>query len=333
MWPWRRNFEVSPHTGLLASHMEEHGVRFFEFSWNRQSLEADIVHFHWPNEFFSVENRKQRWVVWRRLLWLAAYRAKGGVLIWTVHNLWPHDRPRRHSRRLQFFLSLLSGVIFFNRMSRELACQEHPALEKKPFALARQITYEALFVEQSAIKAISPSQPIRLGCFGLVRPYKNLPSLVAAMREIPASEASLTVSGGNFGHPQLQSELTALANGVSNIELAFRHLPLAELERFVSDCDAIILPYREIHNSGSAIFALSKARPVILPSLGALPELADVVGSEWIFYYTGDLTAERIREALTWLRRPRSTPPDMSQFSASRTAASVVNFYRLLTSG
>jgi beta-1,4-mannosyltransferase len=153
------------------------------------------------------------------------------------------------------------------------------------------------------------------------------------MRAIAAGEASLTVSGGNFGHPQLQSELEALADGVSNIELAFRHLPLPELERFVSDCDAIILPYREIHHSGAAIFALSKAGPVIVPSLGTLPELTRVVGDDWIFYYTGDLTPERIREALAWLRRPRSTPPDMSQFSAMSSAAAAVNFYRSLTGG
>jgi hypothetical protein len=132
MGPWRRYFDRSPHAAVLASHMEEHGVRFSEFDWNKECFAADIVHFHWPNEFFTAETREQRRTVWRRLLCLAAYRAKGGVLIWTVHNLWPHDQPRHNSLQLQLFFFLLSGVIFLTRMSRELACQEHPALEKSP---------------------------------------------------------------------------------------------------------------------------------------------------------------------------------------------------------
>ncbi|HET9293055.1 MAG TPA: hypothetical protein VFO06_02100, partial [Gemmatimonadales bacterium] len=37
-------------------------------------------------------------------------------------------------------------------------------------------------------------------------------------------------------------------------------------------CDAVVLPFEKIENSGSAILAMGFVRPVIAPMMGALPE-------------------------------------------------------------
>src|SRR3546814_10110494 len=56
------------------------------------------------------------------------------------------------------------------------------------------------------------------------------------------------------------------------------------------EADAVVLPYRDIVNSGSALLALSRFRPVIAPRLGSLIELQGQVGEDWLWLYDGPLT-------------------------------------------
>ena len=92
------------------------------------------------------------------------------------------------------------------------------------------------------------------------------------MKEISAAEASLFISGTSFGYPHIEQQLKELAHD-RNINLSFAYLTHDQLERFVDECDAVILPYRNVLNSGAAIFALSRLRPVMVPSLTSMLEL------------------------------------------------------------
>ena len=102
-----------------------------------------------------------------------------------------------------------------------------------------------------------------------------------------------------------------------NIVLDLRHQPLAneELEQLVDRADAVVLPYKDILNSGSAIFALCRNRPVIVPAVGSMPELQELVGREWVYLYSGEVTPELLRDALLWVRTtPRSDAPPLDAF-------------------
>src|SRR3546814_7963709 len=70
------------------------------------------------------------------------------------------------------------------------------------------------------------------------------------------------------------------------------------IERITDEADAVVLPYRDIVNSGSALLALSRFRPVIAPRLGSLIELQGQVGEDWLWLYDGPLTGERMREGI-----------------------------------
>ena len=54
--------------------------------------------------------------------------------------------------------------------------------------------------------------------------------------------------------------------------LQLERLPEEELSRTLRAADAVVLPFRDILTSGSAILALSHGRPVIAPAMGCLPE-------------------------------------------------------------
>jgi glycosyltransferase involved in cell wall biosynthesis len=103
----------------------------------------------------------------------------------------------------------------------------------------------------------------------------------------------------------LANELLGLAETSANVSVELGSMTEAELERHIDDADAVILPYRNILNSGAALHALSRFRPVIVPRQGSLAELQGEVGTDWVYLYDGSLTPEVLRDAIRWLRTTR----------------------------
>ncbi len=68
----------------------------------------------------------------------------------------------------------------------------------------------------------------------------------------------------------------------------------------------MVLPYREMHNSGAALTALSLNRPVLVPDNEVNRELAEEVGPGWVFRYDGELTGRHLLDALA---AHRARPP------------------------
>ena len=76
----------------------------------------------------------------------------------------------------------------------------------------------------------------------------------------------------------------------------------------------MVLPYRQMHNSGAALAALSLDRPVLVPANPINADLAAEVGPGWVHTFAGDLTSEALRAGLQALDTvPRSAAPDLSR--------------------
>jgi hypothetical protein len=87
-------------------------------------------------------------------------------------------------------------------------------------------------------------------------------------------------------------------------------------------------------NSGSALLALAFGRPVLVPRLGAMGELQDLVGDDWVRTYPGDLTAVELSQALSWAReRSRSRCAALDQLAWDVIAARTIDAYRALAAG
>ena len=62
--------------------------------------------------------------------------------------------------------------------------------------------------------------------------------------------------------------------------------------------DLVAIPYDDIMHSGSALLALSFDRPVLVPEAGAMEELQEDVGPDWVYTYNGPLTASTLESTL-----------------------------------
>jgi glycosyltransferase involved in cell wall biosynthesis len=106
--------------------------------------------------------------------------------------------------------------------------------------------------------------------FGLLRPYKGVDVLIEAFHEIEGAELWVV------GMPRMPLEpLRELAAGVrGRIRFLPRFVDDAEIPALFRRADIVVLPYREIDQSGVLYTALAFGKPIVLTSVGGFGELA-----------------------------------------------------------
>ena len=77
----------------------------------------------------------------------------------------------------------------------------------------------------------------------------------------------------------------------------------------VARAQLVVLPYIEMHNSGTLLVALSVGRPVLVPRGCVNGTISAEVGDGWVVQYEGELTAADLAMGLEAAGRPRSPEP------------------------
>jgi glycosyltransferase involved in cell wall biosynthesis len=104
-------------------------------------------------------------------------------------------------------------------------------------------------------------------CFGLMRPYKGIDVLLEAWRGI--DDAELWIAG----MPRM--DITALrAAAPAGVRFVPRFIGDQELPAYFRRADLVVLPYREIDQSGVLFTALAFGRPLLLSDVGGFSEIA-----------------------------------------------------------
>jgi len=338
-WPAFVNRRQNPYNALLYDALTALGVRVDDFTPMRLIFgRYQIWHVHWPE---SILNLPRLWqaipltLLLRFLLVIA--RARGIKIVWTAHNLRSHEGryPRAEARLWRTLLGRVDGVIALTAAGRDLTLQHFPYLRARPAFVIPHGSYHTAYptgqTRGTARHELGlPEGAQVLVSLGQIRPYKNLPHLIRTVRALPAHDVFLVIAGAP-SDPALSDELRAAAGSDPRVQLYLHFVPGALLQRYLCAADLVVLPYREILNSGSAILALSFERPVLVPALGAMPELQGQMSAAWVRTYAGELRAETLVEALTWARdTPREATQLFSELSWERIARQTLHAYQAL---
>lgn len=123
-------------------------------------------------------------------------------------------------------------------------------------------------------------------CFGLLRPYKGIDVLLEAFREVEGAE--LWIAGMPRMPVEPLIEAAALAPGT--VRFAPRFISDPEIPALFRRADLVVLPYREIEQSGVLYTALAFGKPLVLSSVGGFTEVAESHGAARLVP-PGDATA------------------------------------------
>jgi glycosyltransferase involved in cell wall biosynthesis len=168
--------------------------------------------------------------------------------------------------------------------------------------------------------------------FGLVRPYKGTDTLLEAFQEIEGAE--LWVVGAPRMPMDGLHELARHARGP--VRFVDRFVTDPEIPAFMRRADLVVLPYRNIEQSGVLYTALAFGRPLVLSAVGGFPEIADDGAARLVppedpaalaAALTELLADAKAREALGMA----ATEAARTRYSWERIAEQTVDLYRDLT--
>lgn len=308
---------TNPYLVLLARSMSD-GAVVDTFSWRRALLgRYDVLHIHWPE--VVVERRDPVRSLLASAMLVAVLlrcRLQRVPVVRTAHNLRPHDDhpwwTRQAVRRAD---AAASWWIRLNDTT--------PTPAGVPVTTIVHGHYRDWFADVPARLGV----PGRLISFGLVRPYKGVEHLVDVVRSLPEAGLSLRVSGRPTT-PEVGAAVRAAAGADPRIVLRLEHVPDADLAREILDAELVVLPYREMHNSGALLLALSLGRPVLVPANPVTDDLAAEVGAAWVQRFSGELDGEDLRRALAVAGTLRGDVPDLGRREWRRLAAEHLDVFR-----
>lgn len=328
---------ANPYNALLADALTEAGAEVREFSpADLVTSRPDIVHLHWPELLFLSTHRP--WQAWARIAAFARLirraRRQGTRLVWTVHNDGAHEqRSSRWARAaLDRMLARDVDAVFSLSAAGDKAARERLG-ESVPLFRTRHGDYQGAYPfrsDRGAARAeLALDADARLAvAVGQVRPYKNLDRLAEVARRSTDANLRLAIAGAPDGDATADSVERAAA-GDPRIRLDLAHLDDHRLATWLAAADLVALPYRRILNSGAALLALSAERPVLVPAIGSMPELAADLGPAWVRTYRGELDQHVLEEAMDWAAEPRSAPPKLDAYRWGRIADETLAGYRL----
>ena len=311
-WPAFDNKTGNPYNRLLYSAMMELdapvNVTVDELTPRRAvSGRYDIIHVHWPDDFLSIESIvRSSTYVGGELALLAAAHARGSRIVWTGHDLGPHESHHPGLERVFWkgFPPLVDGFISLSHDGLHQAKRQIPRLKEIPSAVVPHGHYRDAYPapidsnEARASLGLHRDAPVLLH-IGRIRPYKNVPHLVRIFRQWRSQEARLFVVG-NPSNEMLRRSIKMAAQHDSRIRLDLRFVPDNIVPRYLAACDLVVLPYDHILHSGTALLGLSFNRPVLVPARGAMSELRQSVGADWVRTYYDKLTPKHLSRALHW---------------------------------
>ena len=338
------NERINPYNSLLYRAVSAAGgVTVREHKYAMFPWECEIVHFHWPE--YDVLPRSSRplalfktTAVWA---WLLLARLSGVKIVWTAHNAFPHDKKRSGLNTFLWkrFLSTLDGVVFPSEESASIVTAEYPALAQLPSAFVK-IGHYGPWIDSVRAVAAAPSPEVILALeqlkgafvvlnFGLIRPYKNIDELMRLFSTLEDPKLRLLVTGRVYDAGYMV-ELEALASADQRIVFLPKHLDDASLVACLDRADLVVLPFRKVLNSASALTAMSFGKHVVVPAIGSMRSLQRDVGSDALTLYEGPVDADILRAAIERVRAKRVAPPNLAEYEWPYLGAKLAEYYRCL---
>jgi glycosyltransferase involved in cell wall biosynthesis len=237
-----------------------------------------VLHVHWVFDWLPVWARRREMGRRAAELWftlcIRIAKALGFRLIWTAHNLLPHERTfHDDARARRSLIQAADAVIAHSEVTRlELEAigstnvsviEQGPYLNWYPAGPGRHEARKRL--------GLPDSQTIVLH-FGSLRWYKGSDRLLQQMA-IHRPNLTLVVAGECMD-PQLQEEIEGIASRCgSHVKLLLGFIPDKDLRCYLDAADAAVFPFRSTTNSASVHLALEAGLPVIVPDLSVFADL------------------------------------------------------------
>ena len=248
----------------------------------RDGIGKVVFHLHWTNyilrEANNLEDAERLKNIFLKKLF--EFLAAGGSLIWTIHNVLPHDcLYLKQEIELRNIICIAASKIHIHSASSLPEIKKHLNVPSEKVAVVPHGNYVGVYpnliTKEEARKnfGFTPEQIIFL-FLGQIRKYKGIEDLLVAFNQVQQkfSHTHLLIAGQSKHQINFQ-KLNIELDVQQKITLIERYIPDHELQLFFNAADVTVLPYKKILTSGSLLNAMSFNCPVIAPRVGMTEEI------------------------------------------------------------
>jgi glycosyltransferase involved in cell wall biosynthesis len=231
--------------------------------YRRAARDADVVHFQW----LTVQQLDARLLPPRRGEgYQRSAHARRPALVLTAHDVLPREGGRRRREAQRRLYERFDAVVAHTEHGRLRLTEELGVDPQRVHVIPH-----GAFAHLAELPAVPPpfaTDKRVVLFFGLLRPYKGLDVLLQAWRGIDDAELWIV------GMPRM--DVAALtADAPPNVRLVPRFVADAELPAYFARADLVVLPYREIEQSGVLFTALAFGKALLVSDVGGFAELAE----------------------------------------------------------
>lgn len=288
--------DANPYQELLYGAMREQGVTvsYVEGPTGSHTLNLlllpllllirrlqgyTVLHVHWTFPFALPGGALGAFgrgimEIWAAVVWLVA-KGCGMRLVWTAHNITPHEPLFLNDRCAHRFLAKRADRIIVHNQAARKQLQELGDIGT-PVAVIPHGSYIGVFpntytaADARARLGVRQDNTVFLS-FGLIRPQKGIEKLLKTFAGYDNPKAVLLVVG-QARDSALRTAIEAAASRDPRIRLVLEYVPNDEAQYYFNAADFAVLPYEQSTTSGVAVLACSFACPIIVPQQTAFEE-------------------------------------------------------------
>ena len=216
-------------------------------------------------------------------LFLRILRWAGARIVFTAHNILPHEQSRLDMRIQQHLYSTCHAIIVHSSYIKKELLKLFDVEESKVHVIPHG-NFDHYLPEEIPSKEEARSKlDICMGekvvlFFGYIRKYKGLDLLLDAFKKLVARGGNrpvrLLIAGDSHEKDSSESVYEQIKRLGLEDKVTFHHrfVPDDEVANYFVASDLVALPYRNIYHSGLVHLAFSFQKPVIASPVGDFPE-------------------------------------------------------------
>jgi glycosyltransferase involved in cell wall biosynthesis len=240
--------------------------------WVRfQTAKPDLVHVQFlPLVLFgsSIELR-----------FLRSLRRRGVRIVYTVHNVLPHDASPHLRSHYADLYNLADHLICHDVPSSRQLIQDFGQARSRISVIAHGplLTPDRHDTSEAARRRLGLSMSECLMLWqGILRPYKGVEFLLDAWRHVRTfgKPARLAIVGG--GDEAIERRIRAKVaelNLTNSVKLDLRFVSVPELQDYHAAADVLVYPYSEVTTSGALMTGIGYGKAVIASRLPAFEQI------------------------------------------------------------
>jgi glycosyltransferase involved in cell wall biosynthesis len=240
----------------------------------RAHKKVDFIHFDWIHRYYITKYTNIIWLYgiffFLDIVFAKLFFSKT-QWIWTIHNIYPHIRGKKKYDQIvrSFFAARCKSVRVFSEITKEKVIREF--LLKTPVNVIPEGSYVTYYkkIQHEGIQLKKEAEKFTFLYLGQIRKYKGLPELISAFQELENHENIRLIIAGKV----LEQELHLFekkCEGIQNIKFINEFIREEEIEAYYNLADIVVLPFRNVENSGSAILAMGFKKAILAPKIGVL---------------------------------------------------------------